>query len=157
MKRAFVLPFALALGFALALIPSATAEPHACGYAPAAYACAGGAVEGDCSSQGYAYDEVMVVTLAGYAVVRGDSLCYSENGGSTTYEDDLVTVGAGTEVASASVQWYRFRAHDEFNGDWEGCRTFLRVYSIVGPLVIENMDCPAGQDPPNPGWGRLLP
>lgn len=154
-------PLAVAAAFALAsaavaLVPASSAsEPHACGYVPTAYACAGGGVEGDCSSQGYAFDEVMLVTLAGYVYARGDSLCDQQ--GASTYEDDQVAVGAGTEVVAVGFAWYRFSSHDPENGDYAGCRMMPRVYSIVGPLVIQNLECVGGQDPPDPGWGRLLP
>ena len=140
----------------LLLVPSGLAsDPHECGFVPGAYACAGGGEEGDCASQGYRYDEVMLVTVGGYAFVRGDALCHAH--GEARYEDDQVAAGAGTEVLAVGATWYRFTSQDPDNGDRAGCRLMPRVYSIAGPLVVENLECPAGQEPPEPGWGHLLP
>lgn len=119
------------------------------------FACAGGGVEGSCDSRGYRFDTVMVATAVAYVIVLGDSQCSSA--GETTFEDNSVLVGAGTEVASASAWWYESSAHDPDNGDFEGCVLMLRAFSIIGPLLIQNGPCPAGQHPPRLAWGELLP
>lgn len=142
-----VLLLALAAGSAAAAAPfAASQDREVCHDTPdLLFACAGGGVQGDCEGAGYRYDQVLLMTAAGYVWVIGDSYCWTADG--ETYEDQNLIVGVGTPVASASLWWY---ANDE------SCRVMPRVYDPFGPLVVENLDCPAGQRPPDPGWGSLL-
>lgn len=150
--------FLAASALLLATAPLAVAEdPLVCVDEPDAFlfACAGGGVEGSCDTSGYRFNEVIVATLVAYVIVLGDSQC--STAGESTFWDNSVIVGAGTDVASASVWWYESSARDPDNGDFEGCLVMLRVFTLVGPLVIENVPCPAGQHPPRQPWGEILP
>jgi len=75
------------------------------------------------------------VTAGPVDVLRGDSFCSG-----TSYESDQASLANGVVV------WGHFAYDDPETGHFDGCYLF-----VAGQFV----PCPA--NPPNPGWGHVLP
>ncbi|HET6405386.1 MAG TPA: hypothetical protein VFH78_12130 [Candidatus Thermoplasmatota archaeon] len=156
---------ALSIGILIALVGTFVS------LAPAATAatCAGGGVAVACvydDSAGFGdnctYDGVRVgytgaevYTAAGGAYAVGQSYCDTWIPMCYEYEENAIFVGGYTNAAGgAQVGWYNYDFQSPCWGNFSGCGTYVLVYSVT--FLYRDIGCPAG-NPPNPGWGNVLP
>lgn len=95
----------------------------------------------DCAASGdFGYHETWVglVGTPTEAQVGGNSFCYNGEETGQFHADTLYASGAGVYVAWSSTS--------------SGC--FVYAFTATSTLFEP---CPAGVEPPNPGWGRVLP
>lgn len=139
---------ALLIGFAFAMVPTASASLNTCD--PTFTACVSddSFSSGDCNNgYKYGFDQASAYAPTGdFAYVSGYSYCDGFGGYSFTGSG----VGAGgcdfNTGACAFVGWY------SYGGSFgSGCDSY--VYAVV---LFQDVGCPAGA-PPNPGWGTLTP
>lgn len=96
--------------------------------------------DGDCASGGFEGGVTSVSANAGVtqASVTGSGYCSGNSG-----ENSVVVSAAGQ-----SATWGEFYYDDPEHGSFSQC-------FIMSGKTFET--CPPGANPPNPGWGTLLP
>lgn len=123
-----------------------------------ARACAGDITTsiGDCETQGSAAEgtHVIVVGVVASASASGERHC-SRHPETGTSDTNIVRVGASGPGFSAYVLWTSWDAVDASGRHRQGCRMEVWSLSPAGANTLQE-PCLAG-DPPDPGWGHVLP
>lgn len=148
-------PLLLSILF-LAILPGASAAAPTCVPVGVAYACAGDvhASEGSCEGAGYAYgyDTVIVYSPAGLVAVYAGHSCYASP--TFTQEGTSISADVFTPIVAVQFHWAAYEQTDA-SGTHSSCTMQVVVGSSLGWNTFSD-PCTAGE-PPNPGWGELIP